>query len=295
MSEKYKTLPPMQVVVPIGFQGHKTNEQIKRFCDDARRGLALAYLEYANTAWARWREVDRVFVVREEQSDILTERILDARYRRVVMPNEHSYFASDRREFIRTKIPFPNKHTIRMVMDADVYDIGTNVHAEDKWCNTPVDFSRYIGPLILTFLQDRAQHGVTFAGFNDRENRPSTCAGIYPGFIEANGLAQYGRGYFKEPLTFETEDCPGAYPSGWDFKEGAYRILDTYRKGGKTVRYLPTVHSKTRKAHIYEGEAEVKKLVKEFGKDVVLRRPPHGLNLGASGLKRNKLRVGGIR
>lgn len=293
MSEKYTTPPPMQVIVPIGFSSNPTlkGKELEKFLQRARAGLALAYLEHGTTASSNWGDVERLFVIRKEQQDILTEENLDSRFTRVVMPNKYSLFASDRREYIRRYVPFPSDDTIRMVMDADTYDIGTNLTLEDDWKNTPMGFSRYLGCWVLRFQKDHDVLGVTFGGFNDRENRPGSVAGLYDGGIVAQrGVAQYGYAYFKEPLTFETKDCQGAYPTGWNFKEGAYRILDTIRNGGKTVRYFPVVHSKTRKASTYEGEEAITKLIEEFGVAAVLRKPPHGLNFGVSGRRRNKFR-----
>lgn len=290
MSEKYKVLPSVQVVVPIGFQKYKSEKDLHKFIEEARIGLSLIYLEQGKTAWSRWQNVERIFVVREEQSDILTEDVIDPRYKRIIMPNECSQFASDRREFIRRGIPL-KKGVVRINADADIRAISTNLTYEDAWKTDPQGFSRYIGIWILKFLEDYEKYGVTFAGFNDRENRPGTVAGLYSGFINENlGVAQYGYGYFKEALTFEMSDCPGAYPKGWDLKEGAYRILDTIRCGGKIARYLSVVNAKARKPIAYEHENTLNNLIEEFGKDVVLSKPPNGLNFQSSGKNRNKFR-----
>lgn len=287
MSEIYKIVPPVQVVMPIGCSANKIHAEIdrNRFYHKTREGMARLYLEHNSAAKSRWTKVERIYVVRESQRDILGKEVLDPRWTQVVMPNECSRTAGSRRKWIAEQIPL-RAGTVRINADADVLDIGTNMTYECAWVSNPLDFSRYLSQWVLQFSCDYACSGVTFAGFNDRENRPGVVSTIYTGHPTP---AQYGYAYFKEPLTFE-QDCKGKYPADWDFKEGAYRILDAIRRGDKTARYFPVVHSRTRTPDAYESEEYTQKLIDEFGRDVVLKRPPKGLNLQASGTKRNKKR-----
>ena len=229
---------------------------------------------------ANWVDVQRIVVVRESQRDVLSN--IDPRWKQVVSPEKVGLIASDRRKWIAECLPFLSGDAVRINADADIKSMSTNITYEDAWHKTPLAFARYLGQWILQFDKDRTEHGVTHAGFNDRENRPGIVAGIYPGHPFPSNRS---RVYFKEPLTFESR-CRGKYPSGYDFKEGAFRILDTWRSGDQTARYFPTVLSKTRKPCHYEDDQYARNLIAEFGEEAV----NECLNLSRSGMKRNKMR-----
>lgn len=289
MSEDKTPLPSTQVVVYGGHPDNASIEQIDRRVRQTESTLSMLYLPTGNSITTRWDKagVVRYLVVREKQQDIYTSGNLELNgFIPVVMPNEIGLIASNRREWVRLNLPLKSK-TVRIQSDGDIRCVGTNLVYGDKWHTEPREISEFIGSWVLQFQHD----GLDYAGFNDRENRPGAVPHIYPGHSVP---ADYGCAYFKETLTFERGACPGRYPEGWQFKEGAFRILDTVRRGGKTARFFPVALYETRRPADYETEIADRRstaaLVKEFGEDAVLKTRGAGLGLRNYGRRRNKFR-----
>lgn len=273
------------------YVGHGKNipisklEKQLRSCENTAQSL---YLPDGNSNATRWvNGVERLYVVRESQEEFYSRHLdkekLDG-FEVVVMPEEFGLCAGNRREWVRTKIPF-NGAKIRIQTDSDFENIGLNFMYSDPWWSHPLEVSEFLAVWVLHFQH----YKYDFAGFNDRENRPGVIPHLYPGHPLWQPLA-----YFKETLTIESCDCAGRYPKDWDYKEGAYRILDTHKKGGKAGRFFPTAHYRTRPPAAYETEEADKKAIRnlcsQFEEDLVFKNKGKGLGLAFYGERRNKKR-----
>jgi len=282
-------LPPTQMVVFGGHPDGITTKDRDARVRQTEQALSMLYLPTGNSITTRWDRagVDRLLVVRESHRHIYDARHMEMNgFSQVVMPDKEGRIASDRREWVRVNVARTSR-TVRIQSDGDIQKVGTNLTYGDKWLTDPFDLSEFIGAWVLQFQHDN----LDYAGFNDRENRPGIVPHIYPGHPIP---ASYGRAYFKETLTFESGKCPGRYPQGWRFKEGAFRILDTVRAGGRTARFFPTALYETRSPDEYETEEADRKstaaLIREFGPDWVLQSRGKGLGLQAYGVRRNRKR-----
>jgi len=286
MAENKSPLPATQIVVLLGHGEDAGSRVVDERARGAERTFQALYLPRGNGICDKWPSVERLFVVRKSQKDAYNDETMDTNgFHQVVMPDRFSRTASDRREWIRTNLGFA-RAAIRIQSDADFRYIGENSSLASPWLGP--DDARPISILLGAWVLKFQHEGLDFAGFGDHTNQPSTTPGIYM------GRPPMSFGYFKETLTFERNACPGRYPEGWDFKEGAWRILDTVRQGGKAARFFPIAQYATRSSSVYEHpDADAKVVLalrKEFGDRVVLKRPPVGLNLQSYGRRRNRLR-----
>lgn len=294
MSEDKTGLPRVQIVVYLGHPDGAPSREIEGRSQRAKKTFDSFYLLTGKSITNKWdvSGVERFFIVRESQKHIYSsQRIETNGFSQIVMPDKSGFAASNRREWVRTNVPL-QLGTVRIQVDADFQNIGLSLMAIDPWFDKSVDVSEFIGTWILQFQRDAKYKGVSFAGFNDRGRRPGIIPHLYPGH---DMPGQYGLSYFKENLTFETSECPGKYPKDWNYKEGAWRILDINRKGGKSVRYFPTARFITRKSEVYEApeadNAYIDALIQEFkNRDLVLQSRGRGLGLGRYGLRRNYIR-----
>ena len=296
MSECKAGLPPVQIVMSLGHYPGTTEARIKKIVEEATATLRSFHPVVGRFHTQRFREVKRFVVIAEKHEEFYNEDTMDLDGAAIVlMPSEHTASFSDRREWIRTApemAMLPGSY--RYNIDADFTSAAINAYYGVGNFDPTFSDALSMSGLVGHHLQAMKDWDLDFAGFRcDRYNRPAFVPGMYTSF--EHRLSRGERIYnFKESCTIESWKCPGKYPKGWDFHEGAFRILDTIRSGGKTALFGPSVIFKMRPPNTYENAKDeyVSRLIKVFGKELVLRGRGNGLGLSTYGKDRNKKRRG---